>query len=706
MITVSNWASYQTLSADISRIDLLVRSLVHDSRRKYSEEKGFKGLYISEGEIDELLSASLDTEQNSGNRSLDLEAAFSIPLQCKRLLHIQNRFDLSDFEINLLLICLVPELDLRYERYFAYLQDDITKKSPTVDLVLQILCPTFNQKLEARSFFHTDSRLFKYQFLIQMPDPARPNTPLLNRFLKISDRVISYLLGSDAPEYQISPYTTRITPTVTLDSLLLSDSLRIQVKGLMDTNIQVLVLQGVRGTGKQTLVKALCNQQELDVLVVDCRKIIEDKQADYRHIILLIFREALLNESAVYFKNFDSLLEEERSSERDFLIQMISDQQVSTFISLEREWELVHTSLKKPFLLLNLPLPDYNQRVELWKSCLKQALVGHDIVINHEELAGKFNFSFRQIHDAVRSAQSMTVIPGPNNRKISISDLYVACRNQSGRNLSKLAQKIEAKYQWKDIVLPLDQLSQLREICDRVTYGGLVYEKWGFDKKCAQGRGINVLFFGPSGTGKTMAAQVMASELELDLFKIDLSRVVSKYIGETEKNLSKIFNEAETSNSILFFDEADALFGKRSEVRDAHDRYANIEISYLLQRMEEYGGIVILATNLSNNMDSAFVRRLHFSIEFPFPDRDYRLQIWNRIWPENIPLSLNLDLNFMAEKVKVAGGNIHNIALTAAFYAAKNNGPITMENLIYATRREYQKIGKMLTEDDLGGVVN
>ena len=210
------------------------------------------------------------------------------------------------------------------------------------------------------------------------------------------------------------------------------------------------------------------------------------------------------------------------------------------------------------------------------------------------------------------------------------------------------------------------------------------------------GKGLNVLFAGPPGTGKTMAADIIAGELGLELYKIDLSSVVSKYIGETEKNLSRIFDEAQTSNAILFFDEADSLFGKRSEVRDSHDRYANIEVSYLLQRMEEYQGMVILATNLRGNMDDAFIRRMHFSLEFPFPNIKDRRRIWSKILPENTPLDPHLNLDLMAERFELAGGNIRNIALAAAFLAADDGGAIAMNHLLWATRREYQKMGKVV----------
>ena len=230
----------------------------------------------------------------------------------------------------------------------------------------------------------------------------------------------------------------------------------------------------------------------------------------------------------------------------------------------------------------------------------------------------------------------------------------------------------------------------------------MVYQEWGFDQKLSLGKGLNALFAGPSGTGKTMSAEIMAGELGLDLYKIDLSTVVSKYIGETEKNLARIFEEAETSNAILFFDEADALFGRRSEVRDSHDRYANIEIGYLLQKMEEYQGAVILATNFRKNMDDAFVRRMHFTVEFPFPGEYDRRRIWEQVWPQGTPRSPDLNLEFMARRFEMAGGNIRNIALSAAFLAAADGRVITMPHLIRATRREYQKMGKVVTEGEFG----
>jgi SpoVK/Ycf46/Vps4 family AAA+-type ATPase len=264
-----------------------------------------------------------------------------------------------------------------------------------------------------------------------------------------------------------------------------------------------------------------------------------------------------------------------------------------------------------------------------------------------------------------------------------------------------MAKKIEPRYTWEEIILPNDVKEQLKEISSHVTYREIVYSDWGFNRKLSLGKGLNIFFSGTSGTGKTMAAEIIAREVGLDMYKIDLSSLVSKYIGETEKNLNKIFKEAETSNAILFFDEADALFGKRSEIKDSHDRYANIEINYLLQKMEEHEGIVILASNYKNNIDDAFLRRLHFAIEFPFPDETLREKIWENIFPKETPVNNDVDLGFLAN-FKITGGNIKNIALAATFLAAGSSRIVKMESIIKATKREFQKMGKLCTPEEFG----
>jgi SpoVK/Ycf46/Vps4 family AAA+-type ATPase len=352
------------------------------------------------------------------------------------------------------------------------------------------------------------------------------------------------------------------------------------------------------------------------------------------------------------------------------------------------------------FIEVDFPVPSTQAREQFWSDRLKNDGIDD---AHFGALASKFRFTPHQISEAVAAARNLSRWRSAGDDGITLADLYAACRKQSHHHLATMARRIEPVYTWDDIVLPADALAQLQELCARVTQGSRVFGEWGFGRKLSQGKGANALFAGPSGTGKTMSAEIIASELGLDLYKIDLSGIVSKYIGETEKNLDRIFTAAENANAILFFDEADALFGKRSEVRDSHDRYANIEISYLLQKMEQYEGVAILATNLRQNLDEAFVRRLAFTVHFPFPGEADRHRIWTGIWPNETPLVADLDLGYLSRQFKLTGGNIKNIALGAAFFAASDGGVVTMGHLLQATKREFQKMGKTLSETELNG---
>jgi len=310
-----------------------------------------------------------------------------------------------------------------------------------------------------------------------------------------------------------------------------------------------------------------------------------------------------------------------------------------------------------------------------------------------DTVATQFRLSAQAIviaADAVRDGLAHGAAPG--------RALWSACRVSARNRLDELAQHIRAEIAWEDLVLPPVALHTLREIAAHVRARGRVYEEWGFGQRSARGLGISALFAGESGTGKTLAAEVLACELNLDLYRIDLAAVVSKYIGETEKNLRRVFDAADDSGAILLFDEADALFGKRSEVKDSHDRYANIEVSYLLQRIEAYRGLAILTTNLKSALDQAFQRRLRFVVQFPFPDRAQREAIWQRVFPRATP-TRGLDLGKLA-RLHVSGGGIRNIAVNAAFSAADGHDAVTMAHLLEAARAESAKQDKPLNAHD------
>ena len=426
-------------------------------------------------------------------------------------------------------------------------------------------------------------------------------------------------------------------------------------------------------------------------------------EVGFEEALRLAFREAWLRGSILYLDDLDALQDTGQLALYRILLRLLAEATGITILAGARPW-VPMGDITTGVAQVDFPMPNTGQRRQCWEACLTAA--GILLPANHlDVLAQRFRLTPGQIEEAVATAtmQAIGPVTHAETSGVTVGDLLTAARAQSGQELAALTQKIESRYTWDDLVLPDDGLAQLREICARVAGRERVLTDWGFDRRLSQGKGINALFAGPAGTGKTMAAEIVANRLGLYLYKIDLASVVSKYIGETEKNLDRIFRAAENANAVLLFDEADALFGKRSEVRDSHDRYANLEIAYLLQKMEQYEGVAILATNLRQNLDEAFVRRLAFIVHFPFPDEVSRRRIWDGIWPAETPLAADVDLDLLANQFKLSGGNIKNIALGAAFLAATDGGAVSMTHLLHATRREYQKMGKALTEAELHG---
>lgn len=718
----------QHILAEVERIDVLIRAQVLRARQLHATDEHFQGLYVSEQEIDSLLSepaglphwATDAALPSLGHLSAALEEMATINAQrgaesrrlgvTLRLDELARRFQLSPFALDVLLVCLAPEIDLRYERLFGYLQDDITKRRPSVDLALNLLTPSLARKLAERSHFLPDSPLCRHHILTLFEDPAYPQAPLLGRSLKLDRRIVDYLLGADEVDERLRPFVRmeRVEAKSTSLSLAhdVTDRLVVLARQHVDTQAPLIFyFHGPVGVGKQHVAGMLCREVEQPLLVVDGERVLNASELDFAFATRLIVREALLQGAVLYWNDFNALLAADHPASRDTLLRILAEQPMRSILSGDTAWEPAHENGELPFIQVGFRRPSYRQRCELWPQLL-QGDLPLDAGIDTDVLAGQFRFTAGEMLAAAATARNLARRRNPHQPQVSQDDLHAACRLQSNRKLAELARKITPHYGWDEIVLPADRIQQLREIVSQVKHRGRVYEEWGFDRKLAMGKGLNVLFAGPSGTGKTMAADIMAGELRLDLYKIDLSSVVSKYIGETEKNLARIFQEAETSNAILFFDEADALFGKRSEVRDSHDRYANIEISYLLQRMEEYDGMVILASNLHKNMDDAFVRRMHFTVEFPFPNEKQRLRIWEKIWPAETPLSPTLDLDYMARRFEMAGGNIRNIALAAAFFAADDDAIVNMPHLIRAVQREYQKMGKVVINGEFDDYAN
>jgi SpoVK/Ycf46/Vps4 family AAA+-type ATPase len=711
----------QHLLAELERIDLLIAAQVASARRLQADDEQFHGLYISEAEVDALLrqpigrprwamdqaahtqhTASLDQLSQHINLQKEESLRRGVDLRLPRL---QQLFGLTQFETDALLVCLALEVDLRYERLYAYLHDDVTKKRPSVDLVLSLLTPSIEAKLEARRHFAGHAPLLQHRLLELIEEPTQPHPPLLAKYLKVDGRIAQYVLGSDALDGRIQPYTVLREPPAPPDTLLVDNDITHRLGRFVwnstPTGRVIVYLRGPYGVGKQSTAEAVCGEQGLRLLVADLEQLTGDGEASCTKALSLIQREAKLQQAAVYWQSFDTLLDEQKKGLFRLFMRHLEDRPALTFLAGARLWEPAGALRGAPFASVELHRPTFSERSRIWSAALN-GRCPVDLMLDISALASKFKFTGGQIQDAAATAENLARYRDAETAPIAMTDLYEACRLHSNQKLATLARKITPKYAWDDIVLPADRLAQLREICNYVKYRERVYGQWGFDRKLSLGKGLSILFAGPSGTGKTMAADIIAGALALELYKIDLATVVSKYIGETEKNLSQIFTEAETSNSILFFDEADALFGKRSEVKDSHDRYANVEVAYLLQRMEEYEGVVILATNFRKNMDEAFVRRLHFTVEFPFPNEEDRQRIWEGVWPNDTPRDPGLDLACLARRFQVTGGNIRNIALAAAFLAADDSGVVGMQHLLRAMQREYQKMGKVVSEAEFG----
>jgi ATP-dependent 26S proteasome regulatory subunit len=701
--------SRSEILSHLRNLDVLLKMAVARSRvfHAASEDEGaFQGLYISEQEIDSLMEREGGETFGFDETVLEVISNFR---SSARIEALSERWNLTDFDNAVLMLALAPEVDLRYERIYAYLQDDVTRRRPSVDLALNLLCDSPETRVAQRSRFAPEAPLIRSGLLRLLPDSTQVEPPLLAQYLRLDERAIRTLLGDDGLDSRLVSFCERGSfPAKRADLGDQSDIVR-RLPAFAATaenggRLVRLLFSGPATSSKREAVEALAAANQMTLLTADM-----ERDAAWRtepvEIASLLTREATLYDSMLFVSGLKPSTAEEAAA-KSFIETLINYPGIIVIASESPLVALLAGSDK--FLNVPFTLPDYDIRRAQWQRLATEAgiEVSNDTL---SKLSNNFQLAPEQIAAAVDTARQRLEWRITASGKLVANDtateLLAAARGQTGLELAALTSKLKPVYRWQDIVLPEDTLEQLKEICRRVTYSHDVLESGGFARKLSAGKGVSALFAGPSGTGKTMAAEVIANELGLDLFRIDLSSVVSKYIGETEQNLERIFAAAVRSNSVLLFDEADSLFGKRSEVNDAHDRYANIEISYLLQKMEQYEGITILTSNLRGNIDEGFWRRLAFAIHFPFPEEVTRLEIWKRIWPPETSVSSDVDFAALAQRFKLSGGNIRNIGLAAAFLAAAESRSVSMADLLHATRREYAKVGKNLTAAELEGGV-
>lgn len=666
----------------------------------------FRGLYIADDEIDELLTESGDpgsaqiaslTEQIEILRrenDLCLDESSGLPLA-----ELRTRFGLSQFECRILLIALAPELDLRYQTLYAYTQNDVTRKFPTIDLALKLLCNTRGEQWSARVVFSTSGSLFRNSLLRLAEEGYERELPLLARSLKIPERVTGFLLGHDSADSETANAFARFQPKSRIEDLILPAATKDRLKAAAHLleNGGVVLLAGRTGSGKRQAAEAICAELARTLVICDLTR----PHGELTKLGALLRRECLLSHAGLYLKLDDSCLDEpEKQRPWAELARSLEGQPFPLFVASRHFRDAIALPRCATSFRFDLEVPEIPVRRTLWQRELNGSSSAPQVESELSILASKFRYTPGQIRRVVSEARNMARLRGPDAGTVSPVDIYAAARVHGSPGLQKLAHKSELLFAWEDLVLPDRVLHQLREVANSIRFRHTVHSEWRFDRKVGKNSGVSVMFTGLSGTGKTMSASVLAKDLGLDLYKVDLSNVVSKYIGETEKNLSRVFDEAEYSSAVLFFDEADALFGKRSEVKDAHDRYSNIEVAFLLQRMELFSGLAILATNLSRNIDAAFARRMQHIVEFPFPDVAQRERIWRGMFPPEAPLGTDVDFPFLARQFELSGGNIRNVVTAAAFMAAEKGRPISMEHLARATGREFQKMGKLPSKAD------
>jgi hypothetical protein len=676
-------------------------AMVDDMRQHAGTAPGLKGMLITDGEVDGLLAraqrraAPQFTAGSMIGRVLD-EAGES----AAHLRGLQQRFALDGFEMDCLLVCLAGEIAPWLERVFGYLNDVVSARLPDADTLMRTVAPG---QLPLQAQLGRDARLQRYGLLMSTGD---------TRFgpYRVAEGVVRYALAQDGLDTLLArawcdadrpPLATLLWETrPEIDSL--EQLLRSQFnEGNAARTPLVVGLRGQAGSGRQYLVEGACGRLGIGCIALDARKL-KDTETLQRTLTAAL-RESVLLGAAVLLQHADAWLADPqlRADARDHLQPLLRE--LGWILVFASEADLNLASWFPAARVVDMPLAPLTvaARAGAWNLALahipcpespRAALAA--------ELGAKFRLTHGDIALAVQRVASVGAWPSTDAEWSDL--LHRSAGSVAAPRLGQLAHALTVRHSLDDLVLPADRMAALHDIVRRVRHRSRVLEQWGLEAVSNRGRGLIALFHGASGTGKTMAAEAIAGTLRMQLFRIDLAGVVSKYIGETEKNLRDIFEEADRADAVLFFDEADALFGRRSEVKDAHDRYANIEINYLLQRIELFEGIAVLATNMRTHIDEAFLRRIHVTVEFPLPAESERLGLWDRSFPTAAPLANDIDWQFLAQRFELTGGAIRNAALGAAFLAADAGATIGMRQVINALRTELVKSGKRIADSEFG----
>ena len=631
----------------------------------------YRGLYLSAENVERLLAAP-HQPLPFGDTG---EAAPGT-----RLHAMAQRFGLTPVDVEFLLVAMAPDIDARFERLYGYLNDDVTRRRATVGLALE-LCG--QPAAGPARFRFTPAAPLVAGGLLELREP---HLPALSRVLQVPDRVIAHLLGDDTPE----PEVAEVASTVEIEPV--TDELPRRMAAAIRAGVGTIHLRDADGDAGRTAVAALAAAGRAAV-VVDVMALVDRASVDRdQPPVRALVREARLRGAGIVLGPLEPLL-----PERVRLLRQFAAAGVPLIVHSVQHWDPRWAEA------VSVPVPplEATRRSARWSHALTEATGAPPAPELLAGLAG-YRLGVAEVDRAVEVATRLALLAG---EPVGQAHLRAGVRAQNGAGLDRLARRIVPAVGWADLVLPPATRRQLDELARRARHRERVLGEWRMRPGGGRGHGVVALFAGESGTGKTMSAEVVAAELGMDLYVVDLSTVIDKYVGETEKNLERIFTEAAGVHGVLLFDEADAVFGKRSEVKDARDRYANVESAYLLQRVESFDGIAILTTNLRSNVDDAFTRRIDVIAEFPVPDAAQRLALWDRCLGTAMPRADDLDLPFCAERFELAGGSIRACAVTAAYLAAAADRPVTMADVASAVRQEYRKLGRLVLAHEFGAWV-
>ncbi len=640
----------------------------------------------------------VEAEISSRRRAIEARvAASTVDLP---LVALAERFGLGPREREIVSVLLAPEIDPRFERVFSYSWNDFTRKRPTVGFLLELLGENLATMEAYRVLLEQDAPLRRSGVVLISGPPDHLMEGFLGRTILLFPRIVDFIRGRDVPDETVTRFGDRVTPKVSLHDLVMDEAIKAQAMAQARAaedrpGGSLTLLWGPRRSGKRSLVAAVARELGRDLWHLDLGALFSDRERLPVRLWTLL-REATLDAAVTLVDCSEDVPAEEVPWGLSVEIaKVLASARGPVFVTAPHRLGWLLKAV--PHMMeLKLPLPSPAQRLQVLTKSLSGPLA--DGIQPHvEEAADRFGLTAGALVRAATKARALADARGPGS-PITREDIHTACREELAHRLGTMADQIQSTFTWDDVVLPEETMESLRELLAYARNRRFVMDKWGFRDLVPYGSGLSVLFTGPPGTGKTMVAGILAKELGMPLFKVDLSRIIDKYVGETEKKLGRIFDEAQQSHAILLFDEADSLFAKRTGVHSSIDRYANLEVNFLLQRMESFDGVTILTTNLEKNLDEAFKRRLRFHISFPFPDEDARAELWEKMLPRDAQVDDDLDFDELAE-YELTGAHIKNAVLRAAMLAADQGRGITLEDLHESAARESAGMGKLVRQE-------